>query len=60
MAPIIPSLPEQQEIVRIFSNLFEKEQQVRELCDDLDSIDQIKTIILTRAFRGELGTSVPL
>ncbi len=55
----LPSLPEQQEIVRILDGLFEKEQRARELCDVIDKIDLIKKAILARAFRGELGTNDP-
>lgn len=55
----IPSLPEQQEIVRILDSLFEKEQKAKELCDVIDKIDLMKKAILARAFRGELGTNDP-
>lgn len=55
----LPSLPEQQEIVRILDGLFEKEQRARKLCDVIDKIDLIKKAILARAFRGELGTNDP-
>lgn len=55
----VPSLPEQQEIVRILDGLFVKEQRARELCDVIDKIDLIKKAILARAFRGELGTNDP-
>lgn len=55
----IPSIIEQQEIVRILDNFFEKEQKANELCDVIDKIDLIKKSILARAFRGELGTNDP-
>lgn len=55
----LPTLPEQQEIVRILDSLFEKEQKAKELCDVIDKIDLIKKAILARAFRGELGTNDP-
>jgi len=54
----LPTLPEQQEIVRILDSLFEKEQQAHELCNVIDKIDLMKKAILARAFRGELGTNV--
>lgn len=54
----LPSLPEQQEIVRILDELFEKEQNAKELCDQIERIDTIKKTILGKAFRGELGTNV--
>jgi type I restriction enzyme S subunit len=52
----VPSLPEQQEIVRILDCLFEKEKRARELCGVIGKIDLMKKAILARAFRGELGT----
>jgi type I restriction enzyme S subunit len=56
---VLPSLPEQQEIVRILDRLFEKEQKAKELCDVIDKIDLMKKAILAKAFRGELGTNDP-
>ena len=53
----LPSLPEQQEIVRILDNLLKKEQRARELCDIIEQLDLMKKTILARAFRGELGTN---
>jgi len=56
----IPSLHEQQEIVRILDSFFEKEQRAKELCEEvLDKIEHTKKSILARAFRGELGTNDP-
>jgi len=54
-----PTLPEQQEIVRILDSLLDKEHQARELCGVLEKIDLMKKAILARAFRGELGTNDP-
>ena len=55
MPIILPSLPEQQEIVRILDRIFAKEQQAREAAENvLQRIDQMKKAILARAFRGEL------
>lgn len=52
----MPSLPEQQEIVRILDRIFAREQQAREAAQNvLQRIDQMKKAILARAFRGELG-----
>jgi len=59
IAVMIPSLPEQQEIVRILDSLFEKEQRAKELCDVIGKIDMMKKTVLARAFRGELGTNDP-
>ena len=55
----VPSLPEQTEIVRILDSLFAKEQKAKELADIIEKIDLMKKAILTRAFRGELGTNDP-
>lgn len=55
----IPSLDEQEEIVRILDSIFEKEDKSKELLDMLDKIDEMKKSILARAFRGQLGTSNP-
>ncbi len=54
----LPSLPEQQEIVRILDTLFEKEGEAKDLVAATDKIDTMKKAILARAFRGELGTNV--
>lgn len=56
----MPILDEQTEIVRIIDDLLAKEQQAKELAENaLAKIDLIKKSILTRAFRGELGTNNP-
>ena len=55
----LPTIPEQQEIVRILDSLFEKEQYAKELCNVIDMINLMKKAILARAFRGELGTNDP-
>jgi type I restriction enzyme S subunit len=54
-----PSLPEQQEIVRILDSLLKKEQRAREACDIIEKIELMKKAILARAFRGALGTNDP-
>jgi len=51
----IPSLPEQQEIVRILNTVLEKESRAKEAAQTvLDQIALLKKSILARAFRGEL------
>ena len=51
----IPTLPEQQEIVRILDNILQKEQSAKKAAQAvLEQIDLLKKSILTRAFRGEL------
>lgn len=57
---LLPTFPEQTEIVRIIDDLLVKEQQAKELAENvLDKIELIKKSILARAFRGELGTNNP-
>lgn len=56
----LPSVSEQTEIIRILDDLLAKEQQAKEAAEGvLEQIDLIKKAILTRAFRGELGTNDP-
>lgn len=51
----IPTISEQQEIVRILDQLLGREEQVRQSVESvLESIDCMKQSILARAFRGEL------
>lgn len=52
-----PTLNEQHEIVRILDDLLAKEQNAKDLCDQIDQIEAIKKTILGKAFRGELGTN---
>lgn len=55
-----PSKGEQAEIVNILNNLLTKEQQAKEMAEAvLEQIDTLKKVILTRAFRGQLGTNDP-
>lgn len=55
-----PEKSEQSEIVRIVDNLLTKEQQAKEATEAvLEQIGTIKKSILSRAFRGELGTNDP-
>ena len=54
----LPTLPEQQEIVRLLDNLLSREQFTVTACEEaLTTIDTLKKSILARAFRGELGTN---
>ena len=56
----IPKKDEQEQIVAILENIFEKEQQAKEAAEQvIDKIDSMKKSILARAFRGELGTNDP-
>ena len=51
----IPTLPKQQEIVRILDSVLEKERTAKETAENvLEQIDLLKKSILARAFRGEL------
>ena len=55
---ILPKKLEQNEIVRILDDMFAKEQQAKEAAETvLEQINLIKKSILSRAFRGELGTN---
>lgn len=55
---MLPTMPEQKEIVRILDSLLAKEQQAKEAAEAvLEQIDLTKKSILSRAFRGELGTN---
>ena len=52
---IVPTLPEQQEIVRILDTVLEKERVAKEAAEKVvEQIDLLKKSILARAFRGEL------
>ena len=52
---MLPSLPEQQEIIRILDRLLAREQRARQTAEEtLTAIDRMKQAILARAFRGEL------
>ncbi len=55
----IPSIEEQNEILRIVEGMLDKEYRVQELCDVIEKIDLMKKSILARAFRGELETNHP-
>lgn len=52
---ILPTLPEQVEIVRILDIIIEKENKAKQAAEAvLEQIDLLKKSILARAFRGEL------
>lgn len=54
----LPTLPEQHEIVRLIDDLLARERSAQQATEQaLASIDLMKKSILTRAFRGELGTN---
>ena len=51
----IPSLSEQQEIVRILDTVLEKDRTAKSAAEQvLEQIDLLKKSILARAFRGEV------
>lgn len=53
-----PTLPEQDEIVRLIDDLLARERAAQQAAEQaLASIDLMKKSILARAFRGELGTN---
>ena len=56
----LPTITEQQEIVRLLDNLLSREQSTVTACKEaLNTIETLKKSILARAFRGELGTNAP-
>ena len=56
----VPTLNEQQEIVRILDRLLSQEQQAKQAAEAvIAKVDVMKKSILARAFRGELGTNDP-
>ena len=55
-----PSFEEQKEIVMILNNFFEKQNRVKEIAEKtLEGLTAMRKAILTKAFRGELGTNSP-
>jgi type I restriction enzyme S subunit len=54
----LPTVEEQREIVRIIENYFNKESLIEEALENvINQIDLMKKSILSKAFRGELGTN---
>ncbi|TDQ37926.1 restriction endonuclease subunit S [Aureibacillus halotolerans] len=56
----LPSLKEQREIVRVIELLFEKEIKAEHYSTVNSILNDIKQSILSKAFKGELGTNDPL
>ena len=55
---LLPTLPEQHEIVRLIDDLLVRERTAQQAAEQaLATIDLMKKSILARAFRGELGTN---
>lgn len=56
----VPPIEEQTEMVRILDHFFEKENQAKVQVEFvMETIDTMKKSILSKAFRGELGTNNP-
>ena len=56
----VATVEEQEQIVKILRDTFDKEQQAKETAEAvIDQIETMKKSILARAFRGELGTNDP-
>lgn len=56
----LPSIEEQEEILRIVDEMVNKEHQVAVNCECvIEQINMMKKTILAKAFRGELGTNNP-
>lgn len=56
----MPGIEEQKEVVKILDRLLPYEQHVLEYVEDvLEKIDLLKKSILSKAFRGQLGTNHP-
>ncbi|GAB6459509.1 restriction endonuclease subunit S [Bacillus cereus] len=53
----IPSTEEQNEIVRILDSILEKEESYLQYTNQQENLDALKSSILSKAFRGELGTN---
>ena len=57
---IVPSIEEQNEIVNVLERLMEQEEQSTLSIEKvLEQVVDIKKSILSKAFRGELGTNNP-
>ena len=53
----LPTIQEQEEIVRILDEFLEEERKIEELTALEEQIELIKKSILAKAFRGQLGTN---
>lgn len=56
---VIPPLEEQKEIVKRLNSLLRNEEEAKELIDLENCLDSLERSILSRAFRGQLGTNDP-
>ena len=56
----MPGLEEQEAIVSLIENILDKEQESVDIANIMiERVDAMKKSILSRAFRGELGTNDP-
>lgn len=56
----VPSIEEQEYMVKVIDRLISKEKLVKEKAESvIEQIELIKKSILAKAFRGELGTNIP-
>ncbi|MCC2452925.1 restriction endonuclease subunit S, partial [Bacillus cereus] len=55
----LPRKEEQAEIVRILENLFENDKNTKFYDGIIEKVKSIRESILSKAFRGELGTNDP-
>jgi len=55
----VPTVEEQEEIARLLDNLLSKETEINDLIDLEYELDLLEKSILSKAFRGELGTNDP-
>ena len=55
----VPTIEEQQEIVKVLDKLLAKYNKIKDLEKQLEQIELLKKAILAKAFRGELGTNNP-
>ena len=57
---MLPTIEEQIVIINFIEKIFDLEKRAKDSAESvLDQIDTMKKAILTRAFRGELGTNDP-
>ncbi|GGJ64447.1 restriction endonuclease subunit S [Virgibacillus salexigens] len=55
----LPPVEEQSAIIDILGSIFNGESKVNEIIDLQKNVDELKQSILSKAFRGELGTNDP-
>lgn len=56
---ILPSLEEQNEIIRVLEDTLNKLERINETIPTSSEIESLKGAILSKAFKGELGTNDP-